>query len=199
MKVEWSHLFLNMSLKLELMVFVDGLDNGMREKKRSQRGRKALRHSWCLLGTPLRPLPFGAGRSINWKPRLVLSVSCQKPSRGFPLSSSLDFWHDPSRPYVTKPLIISATFSHLPPPYILFPTRDESHVLRPSCSVSWASHLSSLPLLIRDLHFRSACCLDFLHLFFLVARLFSCMFSRYVFLITACIYPIIVFPILYSL
>lgn len=35
-KVERSNLFLNIFLKVEPMVFVDGLDNGVEEEERSQ-------------------------------------------------------------------------------------------------------------------------------------------------------------------
>lgn len=55
-KIERASSFLNTVLKVELVVFVDGLDNSMRENEKDD--PKVLRHSCRLRGTPLKTTVF---------------------------------------------------------------------------------------------------------------------------------------------
>lgn len=186
MKIERASLFLNIFLKVELVVFVEGLDNGVREKERSQRWPKVLRHSCRLLGTPLKTTTFPC-RKVD-EPRdtsNAVPFYCLKSSEATVALPRLLTW-------LTKALHGLAPNSpgfSLPSPHLA------------SCSPPTMTFSSSDPrILLSSLppHLTNTCTYVWFppgfSFFFQELALFSFMSFCCVFFIIACVYPVIVLP-----
>ena len=202
MKVEWSHLFLNVSLKVERWSLLMDWVMGWGRKREVKDDPKALRHSWCPLGTPLKTTALECRKVDKLKGKPDSVPLLPKTLRRLPivLLIRLLTWltealHDHTPSY------FFCILSHLPPPYILSPIQSPpSMSLTSSSPVFCPLGSHARVVLSASLHHyyaQGAAWIFFI--FSLVAHLFSFMFLHCVFLITACIYSIIVFPVLYSL
>lgn len=168
MKVEWSHLFLNVSLKVERWSLLMDWVMGWGRKREVKDDPKALRHSWCPLGTPLKTTALECRKVDKLKGKPDSVPLLPKTLRRLPivLLIRLLTWltealHDHTPSY------FFCILSHLPPPYILSPIQSPPSMSLTSSSPVFCplgSHACS-PLCLSSSLLRSGCCLDFLHFF----------------------------------